>query len=321
MEVIELPAVELFIKRHKFSPDGLTVLLKNGEERIVLVEFKSPFMKVSGGVPGYYMPQMMSGLANFRICEYALYMSTIFRKCRIDDWKYNSAYDTLFHKDVPFDNPVAMGLTMFTVPLTEEYVFGMEDYEFAYLNEEDMKESIGAAAALLQLLDFGQCGKTGMLYLLKGIESGDIAVHDTPVMIFEEFVEGVECDSPDDITHYKERVFERCREECEVAGRVPVGFLPWKAMRIDVAEIAPDKTEFAKIAMYLRHGLAVLDDINSSADPKKTYNEIFVKGFDLLSYSSESSEPSVMISDSASEIGSNRSSSESSSKEPSDSSS
>ena len=300
IEVIELPAVELFVKGHKFSPDGITIMQKNGEECIVLVEFKSPYMKVSLGVPVYYMPQLMSGLANFRLCKYALYMSTVFRKCTLEDWHYDNVFDTSFHKTGEFGNPVAMGLSLLTMKYTDKYVFGIEDYEETFLDEDRMETCIDVAVALDQMLDFGKCGTKGMYFLLKNIESGRIAVHDTPELLFEEIVEGAKCDSPGDLDEYFFRECEKCRRECKLRGRALVGYLPWKAMQIDIVEVLPDETEFTKIKKYLNCGLNVLHMINEAPDPQKKYIEVFDKSFNILSYSSSDANTCSAVSSSSS---------------------
>jgi len=145
---------------HRNSPDGYIVAhfyLHNGMyhlwttdlskdmidlSMILLLEFKCPITrKVTGDIPKYYKPQVLSGLAVSPIAHKGLFIDAIFRKCSIDQLGNNPQYDTIFHKKVTKEfNPIAWGsvtiyveetMTSSIKPIYEE-CFGME-----YIDEEE----------------------------------------------------------------------------------------------------------------------------------------------------------------------------------------
>lgn len=88
------------ILNHKYSPDGLCVLPFEGEYKITLLEFKSPFSSVpSGTVPKHYVPQVKAGLCTIDITETAVFVNNMFRKCSLEQLDFGLEYDTSYHKD------------------------------------------------------------------------------------------------------------------------------------------------------------------------------------------------------------------------------
>lgn len=66
---------------------------------IVLIEFKCPITrKVTGDIPKYYVPQVLSGLSVSPIAYKGLFVDALFRKCSINDLGNNPIYDFNFHK-------------------------------------------------------------------------------------------------------------------------------------------------------------------------------------------------------------------------------
>lgn len=78
---------------------------------ILLLEFKCPITrKVTGDIPKYYKPQVLSGLSVSPLAHKGLFVDAIFRKCNIDQLGNNSEYDLTFHKKMIKDlNPIAWG--------------------------------------------------------------------------------------------------------------------------------------------------------------------------------------------------------------------
>lgn len=61
-----------------YSPDGLCII----DGKVVLLEFKCPFMRIPGKTPPkYYVPQVKMGLEMIPITEYGLFVEAIYRKC------------------------------------------------------------------------------------------------------------------------------------------------------------------------------------------------------------------------------------------------
>jgi hypothetical protein len=88
------------IVEHKYSPDGLCVMTINGQEKIVLIEFKSPYgMVPTSKVPKHYLPQVKAGLCTIDIADTCIFVSNMFRKCTIRQLDFSIDYDTRYHGD------------------------------------------------------------------------------------------------------------------------------------------------------------------------------------------------------------------------------
>jgi len=117
------------IEGHRNSPDGYIVLhLYKKDEKyqiwttnlnkdlielsiIVLLEFKCPISrKVTGDIPKYYKPQVLSGLAVSPIASKGLYVEGVFKKCSIKQLELNYEIDTDFHKTKMNTLPIAYGI-------------------------------------------------------------------------------------------------------------------------------------------------------------------------------------------------------------------
>ena len=116
-KIIEIGNVEGINKRQRYSPDGLGVVklsselklddeaIMHEEYNIILFEFKSPLKSIPDSkIPTYYLPQILTGLLNIKICDYGIFINNVYRKCSINDINlisYNNPlkYDNNFHKD------------------------------------------------------------------------------------------------------------------------------------------------------------------------------------------------------------------------------
>lgn len=117
------------VEGHRNSPDGYVVAhlyIKDNKYHIwttdlspdiietsviLLLEFKCPFTRrVTGDIPKYYKPQVLSGLAVSPIAHKGLFVDAVFRKCSVDQLGDNSEYDNTFHSNTYRGNyPVAWG--------------------------------------------------------------------------------------------------------------------------------------------------------------------------------------------------------------------
>lgn len=121
------------VEGHRNSPDGYTIINLYKKDNIyhiwttdmdksiielsiiVLLEIKCPISrKITGDIPKYYKPQVLSGLAVSPIATNGLYVDFLFKKCSLQQLEYNSVYDINFHKK---DNnnllPIAYGVIPF----------------------------------------------------------------------------------------------------------------------------------------------------------------------------------------------------------------
>jgi hypothetical protein len=119
--IYETGSLEGIIPHHRFSPDGLTVIIckkANGDlvPIIVLLEFKSPLSSIPAGVvPPYYLPQVKAGLCDIEMTEMGLFINNMYRKCTLAQFGNNPEYNRNFHgsdikKKVTIQEPFAIGI-------------------------------------------------------------------------------------------------------------------------------------------------------------------------------------------------------------------
>jgi hypothetical protein len=121
------------IENHKYSPDGLCVIkfenIKNKiEDKITLLEFKSPFSTVPGPkIPKQYLPQVKAGLCTIDIAETALFVNNMFRKCSLKDLNFSMKYDDVYHKDElklkDINDPIAYSIMLISINQSQIPVF------------------------------------------------------------------------------------------------------------------------------------------------------------------------------------------------------
>lgn len=144
---VEILGQDLFVLGKKsnqsYSPDGLGVMLvdinNNGttnlpklevlseesnsspkkEYRTILFEFKCPYNRLlKGGVPEYYLPQVLTGLDTIPIVDQGIFIEAMFRRCLWQDCDDTPTYD---HELTPRDlvrtayKPLARGFVLFAL--------------------------------------------------------------------------------------------------------------------------------------------------------------------------------------------------------------
>jgi hypothetical protein len=88
------------INEHRYSPDGLCVMTICGQEKMVLLEFKSPYGSVpTAKVPKHYLPQVKAGLCTIDIADVCVFVNNMFRKCSLSQLDFSIDYDTRYHRD------------------------------------------------------------------------------------------------------------------------------------------------------------------------------------------------------------------------------
>ena len=88
------------INEHRYSPDGLCVMTIRGKEKMVLLEFKSPYGSVpTSKVPKHYLPQVKAGLCTIDIADVCVFVNNMFRKCHLSQLDFSVEYDMRYHRD------------------------------------------------------------------------------------------------------------------------------------------------------------------------------------------------------------------------------
>lgn len=106
-----------------YSPDGLCIISKDKlkkvmskenisgleDESIILLEFKSPFMRKikHGEVPEYYIPQPLLGMEIIDIAEASIFIECVFRFCSYSDL-YNNKYSYYHYDKERYDGDAIM---------------------------------------------------------------------------------------------------------------------------------------------------------------------------------------------------------------------
>lgn len=99
----EAGSIEGIIDRQRYSPDGLGVVRllddeDNPDYYIILFEFKAPFRSLPNGkIPHHYVPQIQTGMMNISLVEYSIFINNCYRKCALEDFKFNGVYDKKYH--------------------------------------------------------------------------------------------------------------------------------------------------------------------------------------------------------------------------------
>lgn len=100
-------------KVFSYSPDGLAVIKFKSKYYIVLIEIKSPFLtKPDKSIPSKYVPQIMSGMANFDCVNLGLFVNMVYRVCSRYELDEPLAFNTKHHTKDTYSNesePIAVG--------------------------------------------------------------------------------------------------------------------------------------------------------------------------------------------------------------------
>lgn len=122
---------------HRYSPDGLCVMLIEDDYKIILLEFKAPFSSIPNNkVPAHYLPQIKTGLCTIDIADAGIFISNVFRKCKLSQLNFTPEYDLDFHNDkkkkFEADEALAYGVILF-------YIDGQNIDEFLthFIEERD----------------------------------------------------------------------------------------------------------------------------------------------------------------------------------------
>jgi YqaJ-like viral recombinase domain len=110
------------------------------KETIVLMEFKSPFMRkiVQGEMPDYYKPQPLLGMEVIDIAEMSIFIECVFRFCSFKDL-YNTKY-SYYHFDKERYNKEAMMYSAISL-FYKESDSDNEGIQFILDNIEEFKNS------------------------------------------------------------------------------------------------------------------------------------------------------------------------------------
>lgn len=278
----ELSSLPGFCKGHRYSPDGLGVVrfrcTDSDEYLITLMEYKAPFSSIpKGEIPKHYVPQVKIGLCDLPFAETALFVSNSYRKCSVDDFKFNSAHDLKVHK--PYDKvtpPIAAGVIVFTQSAEQKEAMVTEysinarrgsdsDADSSDDDTPEFYEKILRRIYTGRRTDFGNLDGDDFNLVLKLYMSKMITAKFVDPLIFEE-----ELDRIDFMPHQRD-IPQRTKDSAKIntqrmadlldETKRGVGRLPWKLFISDMIIQPRDDSFKALVQPKIEKGIEILEDI------------------------------------------------------------
>lgn len=183
-----------------YSPDGITVF----NSKITLLEFKAPYSRLPNGkVPKAYIPQVKMGLQVIDICETALFVECVIRRCKFKDLNFDFTFDKTLVAKYSGDSVLAFGVIAF---YTDEDFLGYISREFANYG----------------LNDLGSCTPALFTHIMSGYNSKIIKPVYSRVVLSPS--DGNAADCLIDVIG-------------QLSGKKVIGILPWKMLVADIHEI------------------------------------------------------------------------------------
>jgi hypothetical protein len=310
-KILEAPSIPGKFKRQRYSPDGLGIVQLNELIDIILFEFKAPALRLPDNtILPEYVPQIKTGLFTIDIADRCIFVNNCYRKCALEDLKFNDKYDLSFHtKDDQKDNPVFQN----KVPYACGIIFFYHTYEehdkfCKYANEldeiEDLEEKdietvdydeihcIKGDIDLLihsknKLIDFGNVSNNTfdrLLYLFDKkrimaknsfIVSNKDRINEMPIVKAHN---NLKREKPIlDMTNIIQNRIAQFPVNCQQRDQYPIGYLPWKLMESNMIFQERDPNWENVIKKPLEIATEILETILASENHKEKFDEIFPK--------------------------------------------
>lgn len=217
-----------------YSPDGLTVIDRDGVPTVTLLEFKAPYSRIPDGkVPKYYVPQIKMGLELIPVCQAGLFIECVIRRCSWADFGFDSNFNKILCPKGGKDRAMACGVVLF------------------YTNSELIEDMVAAEVGKLGG-DIGGTSEDLFVSLMKYACGGDITLHYCSQFTVDVSLDDVKED-------YLKREIERFGGPKNL-----VGFLPYKLFDMSYNWIEPTP---GFLDPYYDRIRAVTDCIDYCLDP------------------------------------------------------
>lgn len=299
------------IPYHRFSPDGLTVMVfrqPNGklQPMIVLLEFKSPLSSVpKNDVPKHYLPQVKAGMCDIERVEIGLFVNNMFRKCSLKQFGNNSKYNVGFHKsdikkNVAIGDPLAIGILGLyqtkeqRAKFIEMVKYEKNKYEVASTDssedeetcDDQVDESLENEILSDRLIDVGKLDDEETLTLFQYIAGKYITVKYFPPNVYTSRIS-----FPDDLVHRTDDVISfrsyeknpkhfvaKFAKKYTNADQTAIGYLPWKMFISDIIVVDKEPLYIYKYAAKVEEVIKIVEDI-CSYDGYEARNARFLTHF------------------------------------------
>jgi hypothetical protein len=191
--------------------------------RIALFEFKCPFNRIPDGkIPGYYLPQVKTGLDIIPIVDVGLYVEAVFRRCGWGDLNHLPTYDKQLVPRTSGRNVLAYGFVGFYSDVSEW--LGEAELELKQLEAIMIEDGY----EINDTNDLGECTPQ----IFHKIMSLFDRKHIKPWYSSTVYLEGPASHHTHDATSEQLDAFvEECRGG--QSRKYIWGVLPWKLFRVD----------------------------------------------------------------------------------------
>lgn len=302
--IYETGSLEGVIPHHRFSPDGLTVLMfKYGnvyKALIALLEFKSPLSSIPNGlIPPYYLPQVKAGMCDIDMSEIGLFVNNMFRKCSLSQFGKNPKYNTLFHssdikKKIMVSNPLAIGIIGLyqTKEQVEKfkkkynYILTNKYHNDDYSTDEDTTEDVEQTITwkiLNDHIDVGDLNEEDTLQIFQLISNKLITVkYFAPNVYIDEFKNAI----PEELIHINDNIISfksfddnpkkfinSYIKKCKENEYNMVGYLPWKLFKSDLLLVEKEPLYIYQFVDKIEKVINIISDLCSIENIQERLNK------------------------------------------------
>ena len=307
--IYETGSLEGVIPYHRFSPDGLTVIVCKKydgslEPVIVLLEFKSPLSSIPTKiVPKYYLPQVKAGMCDIEMVELGLFVNNMFRKCTLEQFGNNPEYNKEFHmsdikKKVNISEPLAIGILglyqtkeqrkKFLELINNNKLFKNDTSSDSSDDDEMYEPNIETKLISNKLIDIGELNHDDTLVVFQHICNKYFTIKYYPPNIY---INRLISNLPQDIIYYPEDIISfkmyetnpkkfvnKFEKKYYDMGLIPIGFLPWKLFMADFILVDKDPLYIYQFVPKIKEVIDIVTDIcstNNMEERQDKFNTYF----------------------------------------------
>jgi hypothetical protein len=302
--IYETGSLEGVIPHHRFSPDGLTVIICKKYDGslqpvIVLLEFKSPLSSIPTKiVPKYYLPQVKAGMCDIEMVELGLFVNNMFRKCKLEQFGNNPEYNKEFHmsdikKKVNISEPLAIGILGLYQTKEQRKKFieliNKNNQSSDSSDDEDIYEpNIETKLISSSLIDIGKLNQDETLIIFQHICNKYFTIkYYSPNIYTTRLVPNLPQDIlyyPQDIISFKmyetnpKKFINKFEKKYYDMGLYPVGFLPWKLFMADFILVDKDPLYIYQFVPKIEEVINIITNIcstNNMEERQIKFNDYF----------------------------------------------
>ena len=235
---------------------------QNESHSIILFEFKSPPKNMpKGEIPSYYIAQPLTGLCTLPICDYSVFINSMFRRCSIDDFGWNMKYDKVFHnKDKKNDVNQLLALGIIGIYTAENTNNTEEIIDYGSCSVKDLeymfyKESINAYKKAHSKIVFSNVFKKDISLSSNGGINATINGTNNSKNSSQ-----VEPEEEVSVEKFRDNLIKTLSKNKNLK---LVGLLPWKLFKIDFIKVEKEENFVNDLQPTIDRCLDIINDVKS----------------------------------------------------------